>query len=366
LTRNKISKNSFGILLNLLFLFFSFTLFSQEGFDPDKQLAELSGSKKNIGLSAAYSVDGETKWSGGAGLGCIESEGPFTAQTLSRIASISKNFTAVAVMQLVEQNRIGLDLPIENYLDGLPEDKRKITVRQLLAHTAGIPQYLNEREIENTTNFPSLQAAMQVFINRPLLFEPGTRYFYTTYGYVILGRIIEKVSSMDYGACIKEYVFDPSGMQYTAIEKAGESYANKSCLYHNNGRKAKEGKPNDLSNRIPGGGFYSTVEDLLKFGNALLEGKLIQQESLDEMLQIQPVTYDGNKYGLGWYLYGPPPNENLVIGHSGGQTGCTSQLMIVPRSRTVVVVLSNTSGTYPEIAGFASSLIGFSESNARE
>ena len=89
---------------------------------------------------------------------------------------------------------------------------------------------------------------------------------------------------------------------------------------------------------------------------------MVQKESLDEMLQIQPVSYDGNKYGLGWYLYGPPPNENLVIGHSGGQTGCTSQLMIVPRTGTVVAVLSNTSGTYRDIASFASNLIALSES----
>lgn len=81
------------------------------------------------------------------------------------------------------------------------------------------------------------------------------------------------------------------------------------------------------------------------------------------MIQHEPVTYDGNKYGLGWYLYGPPPNENLVIGHSGGQTGCTCQLMIVPKSKTVVVVLSNTSRNYPEIATFASKLISHSENS---
>ena len=205
MTRTAVSKYCFSILPNILFLFFSITLFSQGSFNPDKQLAELSGTKKNIGLSAAYSVAGDTKWEGGAGLGCLDSEKPFTAQTPSRIASISKNFTAVAIMQLVEQNHIGLDLPIANYLNGLPEDKRQITVRQLMAHTAGIPQYLNDREIENTTNFPSLEAAMQAFIDRPLLFEPGSRYFYTTYGYVILGRIIEKVSTMDYGAYMKEW-----------------------------------------------------------------------------------------------------------------------------------------------------------------
>ncbi|MEP0712659.1 MAG: serine hydrolase domain-containing protein, partial [Algoriphagus sp.] len=196
---------------------------------------------------------------------------------------------------------------------------------------------------------------------RPLLFEPGTKYFYTTYGYVILGRIIEEVSGKSYQEYMQKNIFDIAGMNNTGIEEINDDYTNKSCLYHNNGRKAKEGKQNDLSNRIPGGGFYSTLEDVMKFGNALLEGKYIKQETLDKMTQTEPVEYDGNKYGLGWFLYGPPPNENLVIGHSGGQTGCTSQLMIIPKSKTVIVVLSNTSGNYPDIATFAVNLIAYSE-----
>jgi CubicO group peptidase (beta-lactamase class C family) len=194
-----------------------------------------------------------------------------------------------------------------------------------------------------------------------LLFEPGTKYFYTTYGYVILGRIIEEVSGSSYGAYMKENIFDKAGMTNTGIENIEDQYDNKSCLYHKGKRKAREGKQNDLSNRVPGGGFYSTLEDVLKFGNALLEGKLIRDSTLQQMIVSEPVEYDGNKYGLGWFLYGPAPNENLVIGHSGGQTGCTSQLMIIPKSKTVVVVLSNTSGTYPDIATFASNLIGWSE-----
>ena len=268
-------------------------------------------------------------------------------------------------MQLVEKKQINLDSPIENYLTGLPTDKKQITVLQLLAHTSGIPQYLGENEIENTIRYTSLQDAMDVFIQRPLLFKSGTKYFYTTYGYVVLGRIIEAVTSLTYEDYMKKNIFDVADMNNTIVEDINKEYLNKSCLYHNNGRKAKEGNQNDLSNRIPGGGFLSTLEDVLKFGNALLDEKLIKKESLDKMLKIQPVEYDGNKYGLGWFLYGPPPNENLVIGHSGGQTGCTSQLMIIPKTSTVVVVLSNTSGTYPDIATFASKLIGFSESKKK-
>jgi CubicO group peptidase (beta-lactamase class C family) len=287
---------------------------------------------------------------------------PLTENTLTRIASISKSLTAVALMQLEEKGLISLDISIGQYLPDLPEDKGNMTVRQLMAHTSGIPQYQNEKEIENTIHYASLKEAMDVFIHRPLLFEPGSRYFYTTYGYVVLGRIIEEVTGVSFGEYMKREVLDVAGMTSTGIEIANRDYENKSCLYHNNGRKVKTGRQNDLSNRVPGGGYYSTIGDLMLFGKALLDEKLITQKSLESMLDIQPVTYDGNKYGLGWFLYGPPTHENLVIGHSGGQTGCTSQLMIVPRSKTVVVVLSNTSGTYPDIATFASNLISWSES----
>ena len=166
---------------------------------------------------------------------------------------------------------------------------------------------------------------------------------------------------MTYEDYMDKHVFAAAAMENTYAEDINTENPHQSCLYHNSGKRVREGKQNDLSNRIPGGGYISTLEDVLRFGNALIDGKLIAQESLDRMLETQPVAYDGNKYGLGWYLYGPPPHEKLVIGHGGTQTGCTSQLMIVPRTKTVVVVLTNTSGNYPAVATFAANLIGYSE-----
>jgi len=349
-------------LLIILLLVVHAGLHGQGTFNPDERLVELHSDGGNVGITAGYSVDGEIKWTGSEGFACEDDRSPFSTTTLTRIASISKNFTAVAIMQLVEQDLVSLDDPIVKYLPELPDDKRMITVRQLMAHTAGIPQYQNKKEMENEIHYASLEEAMAVFIDRPLLFEPGSSYFYTTYGYVVLGRIIESVANMRYSEYMKANLFDKAGMDHTDVEEIREVYPNKSCLYHKSGRKkVREGNQNDLSNRIPGGGFYSTLEDLIRFGNALVDGRLITLESLDILRQPQDVAYDGNKYGLGWYLYGPAPYENLVIGHSGGQTGCSSQLMIVPKTKTVVVVLSNTSGTYPDIASLASGLITFSE-----
>tara|TARA_R100001143_G_C3361089_1_gene135911 strand:+ start:8327 stop:9406 length:1080 start_codon:yes stop_codon:yes gene_type:complete len=337
-------------------------LFAQQSFNPDQALEALVSEEGNIGVSAGYSINGEIKWSNSEGYACLDDKVPFSVITLTRIASISKSMTAVAVMQLAEQNLINLDVPIQTYLPDFPNKMEgDITIRQLLAHTAGIPQYDGEKEIENSIYFPTLQDAMNVFIDRPLLFKPGTKHFYSTYGYVILGRIIEEVSGVSFEEYMQTNIWDVAEMHNTGVELINSEYSNKSCLYYKARRRTRNASQNDLSNRVPGGGFYSTLEDVLKFGDALLQEKLIRQETFQQMLESQPVEYDGNKYGFGWYFYAPAPNENLVIGHSGTQTGSTSQLMIIPRSNTVVVVLSNTSRTYPEVVTFASGLIGHSE-----
>lgn len=353
----------YALSLSIVFLSLVLSAHARQEFNPEIELSELSTKKGNIGVAAGYSIDGEIKWSNAVGHACLDDSTPFTPSTSTRIASISKSFTAVAIMQLHEKNQLNLDTLIQVYLPDFPiKEQGEITIRQLLAHTSGVSQYLNDKEIESTTDYASLQDAVNVFKDRPLLFKPGTQYYYTTYGYVILGRIIEAVSGLNYGDYMQVNIFEPSGMTQTGIETPGMNSDDRSCIYHKGRRRTTEAKYNNLSNRVPGGGFYSTLEDVIKFGKAVLEGKLIQESTFRSMLQSQPVEYDGNKYGLGWYFYGPAPTENVVIGHSGGQTGCTSQLMIIPSSKTVVVVLSNTSGTYPDIVTLASNLIGHSES----
>ena len=348
--------------LILGFIIVSFqVLYAQNEFNPNDRLEELSGKKHNIGLAAGYSVDGKIIWSNSEGYACKKGKVEFSTTTLTRTASIAKSFTAVAVMQLVEKGKLDLDKPIKHYLSDLPEHKENITLRQLLGHTAAISQYYGKKEFESKVYYPTLEEAMDVFINRRPKFTTGSTFRYTSYGYVVIGRIIEEVTQMTYEDYMDKYIFTVAEMTNTGVENSNTNYVNKSCLYHKKRKKAKLATTVDLSNRVPGGGLYSTLEDVLKFGNAVLDGRLISDTSLELMKEYQPVDYNGNKYGLGWYLYGSSPNEGDVIGHSGGQAGCTSQLLIVPETKTVVVVLSNTSNNYEEIFSFASDLIKLSE-----
>jgi CubicO group peptidase (beta-lactamase class C family) len=349
------------ILIAILFIQATIIGFSQDTIahqEEDQLLNTLVTDGQVIGISAGYTVNGEVQWMNNRGYQDLEKKIPFSDTTLTRIASIAKPMTAIAVMQLVEKGLIDLDAPIQNYLLDFPMSKKgNITVRHLLSHTSGIDVYKNVKEAETQVNYASLDDAVDVFQKRKLKFEPGTSFFYTTYGYVVLGNIIEKVSGLTFEEYMQQNIWDRADMKNTGVEKFNSEYENKSRLYHFEKGATSIGVRNNLSNRIPGGGFYSTLEDLFKFGNGVLEHTFISEETFKMVTEIHSIEKEGNPYGFGWFLYGQNPNENSVIGHSGEQTGCAAQLMIIPGSKTVVVVLSNTSGKWREIIGYSAQLI---------
>ncbi len=298
------------------------------------------------GVSAGVGRGGTISWASSAGLCDREAQKPCTPQTLMRIASITKPMTAVAVLQLHERGLLDLDAPLSTLLPDYPADAaRAMTTRQLLWHTAGVDGYGSTKERETVETFATLADAARVFWDRKLLFEPGTAYQYTTYGYVVLGLVIEAVSGQSYGAYLREHVWEPAGMQSTGVEEFGQTYENKSALYTRTKKgRIKKGAPNNLSNRIPGGGVYSTVEDMLRFGMAVLDGTLVSADALELMLTAPEVERgDNNPYGMGWFIYQRGTGSDTIFGHSGQQTGASGQLMLVPEKNLVVIVLSNTS-----------------------
>lgn len=320
----------------------------------EKQVQE----KKCVAIAAALSIDGETLYKGGAGYSDVENKKSFESNTPTRIASIIKPMTAIAIMQLVEQNKIDLDEPIQEYIPQFPvKDQGNITVRQILSHTAGIPSYSGMKEIDNQINYPTLSDAVAIFANRDLVSIPGTEYHYTSYGYTLLGLIIEKVSGKSYEDYMQENIWDKAEMNNTGIEVYGVSYPNKSLLYKKNKDKSfSKLEATNLSDRTPGGGVYSTVEDVLKFGNAVLNNQLIRESTLNQMLVDPENTIDKSNYGLGWYVYTEKKGVEYAYGHTGSQRGASGQLIIIPEDNMVVVVLTNTSSQSKVIKNTASSL----------
>jgi len=321
--------------------------------DLDSQFQQHLSDQNIVGAAAGYSIHGKTVWQAVGGFSNKKSDQPFQKETKVRMASIAKSMTAIAVMQLVEQNLIVIDEPIQIYIPDYPkQENTQITVRHLLSHTSGMDGYKSTKEAETQHNYPTLSDAVDLFKNRQLLFEPGTQYSYTSYGYTLLGLIIEKVSGLTFEAYMQKNIWGIAKMTNTGVDIYGVDEGNSSKLYSKRRfGKTKEGKENNLSNRVPGGGFYTTIDDMLKFGNAVINNVFIKNETLNLMRQDH--SKNGKTfYGLGWYLYSPAPN---IIGHSGGQTGCSSQLLVLPEKGVVSVVLANTSRT--EVTGFAVDLL---------
>ncbi|MEM8998481.1 MAG: serine hydrolase domain-containing protein, partial [Acidobacteriota bacterium] len=314
--------------------------------DFSASLEEAVAAKHFAGVSAGLARHGDILWLGVAGDCDVKAKRACSPSTPMRTASIAKPMTAVAILQLHEKGQLDLDAPISTYLPDYPSAAgSKITTRQLLHHTAGIDGYQSSRERETVTEYPTLADAAEVFARRDLLFEPGSSYSYSTYGYVVLGWVLESVSGKSYEAYLREHVWGPASMESTGVERFSRIDASHSELYTRSKRgRIKKAKRNNLSNRIPGGGLYSTVEDLLKFGHALLDGTLLGAESLAALRRYPDVERGSNNpYGLGFFIYQDDPERGSLIGHSGGQTGASGQLMILPERGLVVAVLANTS-----------------------
>jgi CubicO group peptidase (beta-lactamase class C family) len=265
-------------------------------------------------------------------------------------------------MQLYEKGKLDLNRPISEYIPNFQiNGGESISVIHLLQHSSGIGGYESEKETENTKEYPTLRDAMKVFENRELKFSPGSNFYYTSYGYVVLGWVIENVSGLSYEAYVKENILTPAGMHNTGVEKFNEPIENQTKLYtqkntnpkkySSKNNKIKEKDRTNLSNRTPGGGFYSTAEDLLKFGQAILNNQLITEASLDMIWTDSGLKKEGNPYGMGWFLYGENPKYGNVYGHGGTQTGASNQLMILPKEDLVIVIMSNTSHTWGHVFG---------------
>lgn len=353
-TMKKIFHSKSIIALAILWFHFLPGLSAQAGWERTAKqlLAEAVASEQCVGIAAGFITRDGSYWMDGAGLRDQKNEASFTTRTLTRIASISKSMTAVAVLQLYEQGLLDLDAPIQTYLPDFPKKAAgEITIRHLLQHSSGIDAYRSNRERENKQHYEDLEAAVRIFQDRDLVHRPGTDFHYTTYGYVLLGLIIERVSGLTYPAYMRRHIWQPAGMEYTGVEVAGEQISEKSALYHlRSGKKLKSVTPTDLSDRIPGGGIYSTVSDLLKFGKALLSGQLIQPDTRALMWQDPALKGEGNGYGMGWYLYSDNPALGPVFGHNGAQTGASTFLMLLPEQETAIAVLSNTSGAMQTVS----------------
>jgi len=302
-------------------------------------------SRQDIpGLSAAIAVDRRVQWAEGFGKADLENSVPARPSTVYRLASVSKPITAVAVLQLAERGSLDLDSPVQKYVPAFPEKAWPLTVRHLLGHLGGIRHYRSQAEVNSTRRYTSLTEALEIFKDDPLLYEPGTRFSYTTYGYNLLGCVVEEVSGERFADYLQAHIFEPAGMKTIRVDDQAEIIPNRAQGY----RRTPDGATlnsnlADTSNKIPGGGLCGTAVDLARFAIALERGLLLKQPSLDRMFTRQRLA-DGRltDYGLGWYLQEDGGVREVF--HSGGQQRVSTFLYMAPSERVAVALMCNLEG----------------------
>jgi serine beta-lactamase-like protein LACTB, mitochondrial len=304
---------------------------------------EAMGENQIPGLSLAIVRDGKILYLEGFGVASNETKERVTADTVFRLGSISKTFTAVAAMQLVERGKLDLDAPIQKYVPTFPAKEWPITPRQLLGHLSGIRHY-KSNEILSMVHYTDAVAPLDIFKADPLLHEPGTKFFYSTYGYNLLGAVVQGAAGKDFVTCLQESIFQPLGMKHTEVDDIKKSIPNRATGYD----KSEDGTVNpapafDATNKIPGGGLISTARDMAIYANALLaNNRLLKNETRELMWTRQKIkTGEETNYGLGWNI--ATWKEMRTIFHGGGQPGVTTTLWTVPEKHFAVVILTNRS-----------------------
>ncbi|NRB50951.1 MAG: serine hydrolase [Saprospiraceae bacterium] len=309
------------------------------------------------GAAALVVKQGETLFRGGVGAADIDLKQPITPAHSFRIGSITKTFTAIAILQLAEQGKLNISDPIQVYLPNYPNNEKEINIEHLLTHTSGIKPYTGMAEVahlQNTTVTPA--KIIDVFEDAPLEFTPGERYQYNNYGYILLGAIIEQVSGMSYEAYLEKEIFEPVGMNDTHYGDAKEATAKQAKGYEQNNGDYKKAPYLNMAIPYAAGGLVSTVDDLYKWMEALKGNKVISESGLQKAFssfQLEPGAF--TPYGYGWQLaelYG-----RQVVGHDGVIQGFLSNMIYLPEEDLFVAVLSNCTCKNP--VGLANKLAAF-------
>ena len=334
--------NKFFHLASFFFLIYNFSQAQSLKQELDKYIADYRLLKNVPSISAGVLSNGKIFWLGAAGYSDLENHITANPKTIYRIASISKPITAVAVMQLVEKGKIKLDEDALKYIPYFPKKKWKFTVRQLLNHTSGIRNYKTAEEFNSKEHYNTVKEAVNIMMDDPLSFQPGTKFQYTTLGYNLLAAIIEEESGMDYNSYLKKHIFEPAGMNSTYAEIQKNIVFNRAHGYEKDEYRELENAPlADLSIKYAGGGLISTPEDLLKFANSLISGTLIKPASVDTMLAPTKLI-NGSiiSYGLG-FSTNITGNREGFFSHAGNGTGFSSFFVVFPKSASAAVSLIN-------------------------
>lgn len=315
----------------------------------DKTLAEridasISGYYKadEPGATVIVTRDGATVFRKAYGMADTGSKQAMDAAMTLRLGSITKQFTAVAILMLAEDGKLALSDEITRFLPDYPTQGKKITIEHLLTHTSGIQSYTGKPSYPQTMDKDfTVNQMIDTFKNDPMLFAPGERFDYNNSGYFLLGAIIEKVSGQSYAQFLDQRIFTPLGMAHTAYE-GNERTKGPRAAGHSKGETGfGPARPLSMTQPYAAGSLVSSVDDLALWDKAIADGKLLKAASWKKA--FTPYKLANGKstgYGYGWDI--GKLNGAARIAHGGGINGFSTYALRVPAKKVYVAVLSNT------------------------
>ena len=321
------------------------TLSQEKRLEIEKAVSTFMSANSVPGMGAALVLDGEPVWSAGFGMADLEDSAPATSSTLFRLGSLSKPITATALLQLWEHGKLDLDAPVQKYCPAFPQKEWPITSRELLGHLGGIRHYNRDGKgdipEDSARHFASMEESLQIFAADPLVAKPGTKFNYSTYGYTLLGCVLEGAASQKYMDFVRENIFKPASMVQTQADDFFNIIPHRTRWYHKDKSEiVRNAGVLDSSYKIPGGGLISSADDMARFEAAMLADKFVKRPARDLMWTPQK-TPDGKStgYALGW---GISDKFGIhIVAHTGGQQGTSTAFVLVPERRAGVIVLAN-------------------------
>jgi serine beta-lactamase-like protein LACTB len=292
------------------------------------------------GIAVAVARDGRIVWSEGFGWADLEQRVPVTPATEFRIGSISKSLTSAAVGLLVEEGKLDLDAPVQRYVPSFPVKRWPITTRLVAGHLAGIRHY-HGNEFLLYRHYDNVLASLDIFKDDSLLFQPGTRFSYSSYGWNLISAVLEEASGDDYLHFMRTRVFEPLHLVHTRPDVLDTLIPHRTRYYGRYHGTWLNEPAVDNSYKWAGGGFLSTAEDLVTYGSALLQPGFLKAETLKLLFTSQRLT-DGKPsgYGIGWFVTTDSAGRPVYF-HGGGSVGGTSQLVIYPTDHLVLAIVTN-------------------------
>lgn len=300
------------------------------------------------GASVMIIQDGQVIVRGAYGMADFERRSAATPETDYRLASVSKQFTAMAIMLLAKDGKVRFDQPIGDFLPELPPATRAVTVRNLLNHTSGLLDYEDLIPESRTTQLNDNDVLRLVASKDSVYFPAGTQYRYSNSGYVLLGMIVARTSGMTLPAFLRARIFTPLGMTGTVMHVEGaDTVPHRAYGYSPRGGSFVQTDQSVTSATLGDGGIYSNVDDLARWDRALYGHELIDSVTLE--LATTPPQLPGGaatEYGFGWFIdrYRGEPRWR----HTGETSGFHNAIMRFPNSRLTIVILTNRSSGEPQ------------------